>query len=228
MSYTLRKKEMPKNKYSIKCPYEMKPQGIVVHNTDNNAPASAEVNYMHSNNNQVSFHVCIDEKEVIECSPFNRCAWHCGNSKGNRTQIGIEIARNKHKDEKLFLQAEKNAAEYIASLLKKYGWGIDKVTQHANWAPKNCPSTTRKLGWQRFLNMIKKELKTTAKFKPYTIIVSSFDGELNIREKPDANSKKVGVLKNGKTKYTIVEEKNGFGKLKSGAGYICLKYCKKV
>ncbi len=28
--------------------------------------------------------------------------------------------------------------------------------------------------------------------------------------------------------YTIVEEQNGFGKLKSGAGYISLKYTEKV
>ena len=31
-----------------------------------------------------------------------------------------------------------------------------------------------------------------------------------------------------KKKYTIVEEKNGWGKLKSGAGWISLAYTKRV
>ena len=31
-----------------------------------------------------------------------------------------------------------------------------------------------------------------------------------------------------KNKYTIVEEKNGWGRLKSGAGWISLEFCKKA
>ena len=68
----------------------------------------------------------------------------------------------------------------------------------------------------------------TNKFKPYTVIVKSSDGYLNIREKADAKSKKVGMLKNGNTRYTIVEEKNGFGRLKSGKGWISLKFTRKA
>lgn len=51
---------------------------------------------------------------------------------------------------------------------------------------------------------------------------------LNIREKADFNSKIVGTVKRGEV-FTIVEESNGLGKLKSGAGYISMnnKYVKK-
>jgi N-acetylmuramoyl-L-alanine amidase len=44
------------SKYSIKCPYSMAPEFVVVHNTANDASAQNEVKYMISNNNQVSFH----------------------------------------------------------------------------------------------------------------------------------------------------------------------------
>lgn len=51
---------------------------------------------------------------------------------------------------------------------------------------------------------------------------------LNIRQKADFNSKVVGTAKKGEV-FTIVEESNGLGKLKSGAGYISLnsKYVKR-
>ena len=52
--------------------------------------------------------------------------------------------------------------------------------------------------------------------------------ELNIRQKADFNSKIVGTVKRGEV-YTIIQEENGLGKLKSGAGYISMnsKYIKK-
>ena len=40
------KLECPTNKYSIKCPYEMVPEEICVHNTANDATAMAEASYM--------------------------------------------------------------------------------------------------------------------------------------------------------------------------------------
>ena len=49
---------------------------------------------------------------------------------------------------------------------------------------------------------------------------------LNIRKGPSTNYAITGAIKN-KGVYTIVEEKNGWGILKSGVGWICLKYTKK-
>ena len=52
---------------------------------------------------------------------------------------------------------------------------------------------------------------------------------LNIRKEPNANSDKTGYLQwNDTKKYTIVEEKNGWGRFKSGIGWINLKYTVKV
>ena len=160
MSYTFRQNMVSSSKYSIKCPYSMDPQYITIHNTANSASADAEVRYMISNNNQVSYHVCVDEREVIQAIPFNRNAWHAGDGgsgTGNRKSIGIEIARSTG-DANLFEQAERNCAAYVAKLLKERGWGIDRVKRHKDWSGKNCPHKTMEKGWQRFLNMIQAEL----------------------------------------------------------------------
>lgn len=50
---------------------------------------------------------------------------------------------------------------------------------------------------------------------------------LNIRKGPGTNYSIVGTISDGGI-YTIVEERNGWGKLKSGAGWISLNYVKRV
>ena len=66
------------SKYNVKCPYSMAPIGISVHNTANDASAKNEIAYMKSNNNEVSFHVSIDDVESIQVIPFNRNALAAG------------------------------------------------------------------------------------------------------------------------------------------------------
>ena len=291
------------SKYSIKCPYSMTPEFIVVHNTANDASAANEVKYMISNNNQVSFHFAVDDKEIVQGLPLDRNAWACGdggNGKGNRKGIQIEICYSKNGGGR-FENAEKNAAKFIAQLLKERGWGVDKVKKHQDFSNKYCPHRTLDKGWASFVNMIKDYLnelnkpvqstqsssisvgdkvkvKTTATHyatgqsmasfvKGSTYEVTKVDGnklllsdivswvwdydvdkvgsttqsnsdnsvlveivcdELNIRQQADFNSKVVGTVKRGEV-FTIVEEKNGLGKLKSGVGYISMntKYVKR-
>ena len=291
------------SKYSIKCPYSMTPEFVVVHNTANDASAQNEVKYMISNNNQVSFHFAVDDKEIVQGLPLDRNAWACGdgaNGKVNRKGIQIEICYSKNGGIR-FENAEKNAAKFIAQLLKERGWGVDKVKKHQDFSNKYCPHRTLDKGWASFVNMIKDYLnelnkpvqstqsssisvgdkvkvKTTATHyatgqsmasfvKGSTYEVTRIDGnklllsdivswvwdydvdkvgsttqsnsdnsflveiicdELNIRQQADFNSKVVGTVKRGEV-FTIVEEKNGLGKLKSGVGYISMntKYVKR-
>ena len=291
------------SKYSVKCPYAMTPEFIVVHNTANDATAQNEVKYMISNNNQVSFHFAVDDKEIVQGLPLDRNAWACGdgaNGKGNRKGIQIEICYSKSGGAR-FENAEKNAAKFIAQLLKERGWGVDKVKKHQDFSNKYCPHRTLDKGWASFVNMVKDYLnelnkpaqstqasrivvgdkvkvKTTtthyatgqsmASFvKGSTYEVTRIDGNrlllsdivswvwdydverigstiqsnsdnsflveiicdsLNIRQQADFNSKVVGTVKRGEV-FTIIEEKNGLGKLKSGVGYISMntKYVKR-
>ena len=145
------------SKYSVKCPYSMTPEFIVVHNTANDASAQNEVKYMISNNNQVSFHFAVDDKEIVQGLPLDRNAWACGdgaNGKGNRKGIQIEICYSKNGGIR-FENAEKNAAKFIAQLLKERGWGVDKVKKHQDFSNKYCPHRTLDKGWASFVNMVK-------------------------------------------------------------------------
>lgn len=62
-------------------------------------------------------------------------------------------------------------------------------------------------------------------FKPYIAKVTALG--LYIWLAPDKNHGHKGMVYKGQV-FTIVEEKNGFGKLKSGAGWLDLTYLKKV
>lgn len=148
------------SRYSIKCPYTRMPTRIVVHNTANDAPAENEISYMLNNDNEVSYHVAVDDREIIQAIPFDRNAWASGDGhgKGNMEGIHIEICYSLSGGPR-FEKAEQNAAEYIASLLKKYGWGISKVTKHQDYDRKYCPHRTLDLGWGRFLKIVENFLK---------------------------------------------------------------------
>ena len=241
MSYTFRTNMVSSSKYNIKCPYPMSPIGICIHNTANNASASNEVKYMISNNNQVSYHVAVDEKEVIQAIPFNRNAWASGdggNGTGNRKYIHIEICRSTG-NVATFKKCEQNCAEYVAKLLKQYGWTTANIKQHHDFANKNCPHKTRELGWQRFINMVQAELnKLNGASQPTTSNGTWLSGSnfrvriketLNIRKTASFDAPIVGQVHKYDV-YTIVSVKNGLGKLKSGKGYISMntKYVEKV
>lgn len=144
------------SKYNIKCPYEMTPEFIVVHNTSNDASAKDEVTYMKQNNSCTSYHFAVDDIEVRQAIPLDRNAWHAGDGEdgnGNRCGISVEICYSESGGEK-FDKAEDKAAEFIATLLKKYGWGINRVKKHQDFSGKYCPHRTLDLGWERFLKKI--------------------------------------------------------------------------
>lgn len=115
---------------------------------------------MKNNDNKVSFHVAIDDKTAIQAIPFNRTAWHCGDGQGtgNMKSIGVEICYSKSGGAR-YTAAEDNAVQYIAKLLKQFGWGIDRVKQHYDWSKKNCPHRIRdEKRWDSFLKRIQDAL----------------------------------------------------------------------
>ena len=289
--YTIKQNLVAQDNYSIKCPHSMTAEFIVVHNTANDATAQNEVAYMIRNKNQVSFHYAVDDQEVVQGIPITRNTWHAGdgNGEGNRKGISIEICYSKSGGTR-FDQAEKNAAHFIATLLRERQWGIEKVKKHQDFRNKYCPHRTLDKGWNGFIQMIKSYLNdipvtSSSGFKvgekvrvkesatqyatgqalawfvkgsiyevtkvagdklllsdiiswvwiddvekvsantvvatDNTFLVEIICDELNIRQKADFNSKIVGTVKRGEV-YTIIQEENGLGKLKSGAGYISL------
>lgn len=144
------------SKWNIKCPYSMTPEYITVHNTANDASAENEIKYMISNDNQVSFHYAVDDKEVVQGILTSRNTWHAGdgaNGTGNRKSIAVEICYSKSGGDR-FVKAEKKAAELIAELLHSWDLGLDRVKKHQDWNGKYCPHRTLDMGWDRFLKMV--------------------------------------------------------------------------
>lgn len=174
----LKQKFIDESKYSIKCPYEMDAEFIVVHNTYNDAMAINEVNYMANNAQKTSFHIAVDDKEAIQAIPFDRNAFHAGdgNGDGNRKGIAIEICYSKSGGEK-FEKAKANAIEVIVDILKERNWDITKVRKHQDFNGKYCPHRILDEGWDKFIAQIQerigganmKELVLTIGKKEYSV-----------------------------------------------------------
>ncbi|WP_434756741.1 N-acetylmuramoyl-L-alanine amidase [Paenibacillus amylolyticus] len=114
---------------------------ITIHNTGNEKSSAANERAWltnPSNARQASFHIVVDEREVVECIPLNENAWHSGDgsgaSSGNRTSIGIEICESGN-----YAKTLDNAAGLVASMLKERGWGVDRLRRHYDWSGKICP-----------------------------------------------------------------------------------------
>lgn len=78
------------------------------------------------------------------------------------------------------------------------------------------------------LNYVKPYIEpTTGTSKTVNYRVRITTDSLNVRKEPNATAKVATTVKKGNV-FTIVEEKNGWGKLKSGAGWINLAYTTKL
>ena len=120
----------------------------------------SEISYMIGNGNKCSFHVAVDNYRVVTGLPFDRSCYASGDGRhgsGNAHKIHIEICYSKSGGQR-FEESEDMAVAYIAYLLKQYGWGIDRVFKHQDFANKYCPHRTLDLGWERFLNKIREQL----------------------------------------------------------------------
>ncbi|PFV28669.1 peptidoglycan recognition protein family protein [Bacillus thuringiensis] len=152
----IRKKLVDPSKYGTKCPYTMNPEFITVHNTYNDATAENEVSYMIRNDNQVSFHIAVDDKEAVQGIPLERNAWHAGdgNGNGNRKSIGVEICYSLSGGDRYY-KAEDNAAIVVAQLMKQYNIPISKVRTHQSWSGKHCPHRMLDEGrWNSFIERV--------------------------------------------------------------------------
>ncbi|MEC1690376.1 N-acetylmuramoyl-L-alanine amidase [Bacillus mojavensis] len=163
MAISVRKNLVASSKYTVKCPYSMNAKYITFHNTANDASADAEIRYMLGNNNEVSYHFAVDDKEVVQGIPTDRNAFHCGDgsgvNSGNRSSIGVEVCYSKSGGAK-YKAAEKLAIKFIAQLLKERGWGVDRVRKHQDWSGKYCPHRVLAEGrWEKVKTAIAAELK---------------------------------------------------------------------
>lgn len=116
--------------------------------------------------------------------------------------------------------------------LKFTGDKSGNLTLHKYFAATDCPGRylESKMGYiaKEVNKRLNKELATTNNSKAQlNKKVKVTAKTLNIREGAGTKYKINGVVKKDEV-YTIIDEKSGWGKLKSGAGWISLKYTKEV
>lgn len=106
----------------------------------------------------------------------------------------------------------------VKNFQKKYKLDVDGIYgEESDKAMKKAIS----------LKKTEKPKATTTAKKEGGFKVKITASALNVRREPNLNAGVNTVIKRNEV-YTIVEEKNGFGKLKSGAGWIMMKYTQKI
>lgn len=161
MALKINQKFIPTKYKDVRPSIKMTPKYITVHNTANsgkgaNAKAHANLQYNH-NSRQASWHYTVDDKEAWQSLPDNEVGWHAGDGRGagNMSSIGVEICENSDGN---YSKAEANAAELIASLMKKHKISISNVVPHKRWSGKNCPHKILSR-WSSFIKMVEAAYK---------------------------------------------------------------------
>lgn len=228
---------------------KMKPAGIVAHSSGCNnksvtryvdAPELGKVSANHWNSDSKTLSKCVhyiigwsEKKKKVVCVqtlPDNMKCWGCGSgSKGsyNNSYIQFEICEDGLTDAKYFAEAFKVAAELCRSLMKKYGIPASKVVSHHEAHEKGYASNHGDCD-----HWLKKQGKNMAWFRsqlgsssvPYKVKATASD--VPVRKGPGSSYAKVQTLAPGT--YTIVAEKDGWGQLKSKAGWILLDKVKRA
>lgn len=168
--------------------------------------------------------------------PWNHRGWHCAGS-ANNTHIGFEVCEDNLTNKAYFNKVYKEAVELTAYLCDMYK--LDPLKDGV----VICHAEGHKRGWASnhgdVLHWFKKHNKTMDDFRkavakqmskstvtedndfPYLVKINC--ATLNVMSGAGSTYKVSTVVKKGEV-YTIVDEKDGWGKLKSGAGWIKLSY----
>lgn len=129
---------------------------IVVHNTANEgSTARNERDYLSNPKNiaSTSWHIVVDDHEMIEAVPVTEVAFHAGNGLGNQYGIGIELCESGDTS-----KTEANAIKLIAYLMKTYNISIENVKTHKDFSGKECPRQI--LGrWDEFKEKVEEAYK---------------------------------------------------------------------
>lgn len=129
----------------------MEPKYLTIHSTANpNSTAQNERDWLTnpSNTRIASWHLVVDDKEVIEAIPLDEVAWHAGdgrNGEGNRYSISIEICESNDREKTI-----ENAVKLSAQILSERNWGIDRLKRHYDWSGKHCPRIFADNNWEQW------------------------------------------------------------------------------
>ena len=207
---------------------------IVCHYVGATGDAEANCKYFYSTYRGASAHYFVGFKgDAWQCVPDNYIAWHCGSSNGykhpycrNENSIGVEMCVRKDAKGNWYFEdaTVKSTIELVKMLMRKYNIPVANVLMHYHVTGKVCPEpyVRNPQAWNSFKASLTTSTPTTS---GYLVRVTA--NALNVRAGAGTNYKVVTTVKKNEV-YTIVDELNGWGKLKSGAGWIKLSYTERV
>ncbi|MDI3311394.1 MAG: N-acetylmuramoyl-L-alanine amidase [Thermoanaerobacterium sp.] len=126
------------------------PKALVIHwtaNLNRGANAIANRNYFNSGV-AASAHYIVDDHQVVRCLPEDEMAYHVGayhyteralaelSSYPNNCTLGIEMCVNADGD---FHKTYENTVNLAADILRRHGWGVDRLWRHYDVTGKDCP-----------------------------------------------------------------------------------------
>ena len=236
---------------------KIKVNGLMLHSVGCNQPrASVFANIWNNPGNNVCVHAVIDALDgtVIQCLPWEHRGWHGGGT-SNNTHIGVEMGEpacikytsgskftvsDLKTAQKCAVTAYNSAVELFAYLCEKYDLnplsdGV--IVSHKEGHDRGIASNHgdpehlwKGLKLTYTMDRFRKDVKAKMdkEFKPFTVRVKL--SNLNVRKGAGKSFERVCACPKGV--FTIVETKfaDGYewGKLKSGLGWIALKYTTKV
>ena len=206
---------------------------IVIHYVGATGGAEDNCKYFQSNYRGASAHYFVGHKgEIWQCVEDKDVAWHCGATRykhaycRNDNSIGIELCCRKNLSNNTWYFEEetvKAATELTKDLMKKYNIPAANVIRHYDVTGKVCPEpfVRDNTAWSNF----KAGLTATTPALGYLVRVKA--DVLNVRMGAGTGYKIATTVKKNEV-YTIVDEYKGWGKLKSGAGWISLAWTERV
>lgn len=227
-------------------------KGLMLHSVGCPQPSASVFikQWNDANYNRACVHAFVDGDtgKVYQTLPWNHRGWHCG-GKGNDTHIGVEMCEpsnikytsgtkitctDKAKAKAVVQRTYDTSVALFAHLCAKYD--LDPMTDiisHKEGNAKGIASNHgdpehlwKQLGMGYTMDTFRKAVRSTMKSNvPYMVKISA--STLNVRSGVGVNHPIVTTVRKGEI-YTIVDESNGWGKLKSGAGWINLKYAQSL
>ena len=206
---------------------------IVIHYVGSTGGAEDNCKYFQSNYRGASAHYFVGHKgEIWQCVEDKNIAWHCGATRykhpycRNNNSIGIEMCCRKNVSNGTWYFTEdtiNSTIQLVKDLMKKYNIPASNVIRHYDVTGKVCPEPyVRDVeAWNTF----KASLTATTPATGYLVKITA--NVLNVRMGPGTGYKIATTVKKGGV-YTIVDEYKGWGRLRSGAGWISLDYTERV
>lgn len=193
-----------------------------------------------------SANYCIDSKEIICAVPEERRAWTSNSQPNDYKAITIEVSNSTGApDWKISDESYKLLIALCIDICKRYhitpkftGDSAGTFTYHYMFVATACPGPYIKSLTNQIIKDVTAGLNNNSE-KPSADVHHDKDSasssnlvkvtasDLNIRSGPGTKYKVTGHITD-KGIYTIIEKSGNWGKLKSGAGWICLKYTKEV